>query len=225
MQSPSTPDSSAIARTRPVEAAAAAGIVYSVTSVVALVLLDAAPFVWDPDATAPDPDDADRRALALGLGVASIAAVALLWFVAVVRRRVGDREDRFFSTAFLGSAIVYVGLWLVGAANLAAPAMVGADQLDRAAVRFGHAVTIALLLVVGPRIQAVFVASAATIFLRTNALPTWVGYLGYAVAAVLFLIPVVESSVGLGMPVFVLVVSVTILAVRRRLGPEVELST
>jgi hypothetical protein len=29
-----------------------------------------------------------------------VSAVAFLWFVAVIRRRVGDREDRFFVTVF-----------------------------------------------------------------------------------------------------------------------------
>lgn len=192
-----------------------AGIVFSITSVLALSLLRALPHQWDNEIYPWRADDTNARALSLGLGIASVAAVALLWFVAVVRRRVGKREDQFFSTVFLGSAIVYVCLWLVGAANLAAPAMVRNGQLDPASIDLAEAVAAGLLLVVGTRIQAVFVASASTIFLRTSVLPNWVGYLGYLVAAVLFVVPVVYSPLGLAMPIFVFVSSVMILVHRR----------
>jgi hypothetical protein len=43
------------------------------------------------------------------------AGIAFLWFVGVLRDRLGELEDRFFATVFLGSALLYlamlVGLW------------------------------------------------------------------------------------------------------------------
>jgi len=204
-----------LTRRRPVESAAAAGIVFSVTSVIALVLLRALPHQWGDKAAVWRADEANHRELAFGLGLASIAAVALLWFVAVVRRRVGELEDRFFSTVFLGSAIVYVCVWLVAAANLAAPAMARGDALSPEVIKFADAIAAGLLLSVGPRIQAVFVASASTIFLHTSVLPNWVAYLGYTVAAVLFVVPLVASPMGLAMPVFVFATSLMILVLRQ----------
>lgn len=207
-----------LTRRRPVESAAAAGIVFSVTSVLSLVLLRALPHQWGDQATAWRAAQTNHRELTFGLGLASIAAVALLWFVAVVRRRVGELEDRFFSTVFLGSAIVYVCVWLVAAANLAAPAMATGAPLSRDAIQFADAIAAGLLLSVGPRIQAVFVASASTIFLHTSVLPNWVAYLGYTIAAVLFVVPLVSAPMGLAMPVFVFATSVMILVLRQFSG-------
>ena len=68
-------------------------------------------------------DPTNRSLLILGLNLAAVSSVLFLWFVAVIRRRLGDREDRFFATVFFGSAIVYVAIWLVSAASLAAPAV------------------------------------------------------------------------------------------------------
>ena len=57
------------------------------------------------------------------LTLASFSGIAFLWFVAVIRRRLGDHEDKFFSTVFFGSGIAYVVVWLAGAAAFAAPAV------------------------------------------------------------------------------------------------------
>jgi hypothetical protein len=218
----SSASSVGVSRRRRVESAAAAGVVYSVTSVLALFSLRALPSQWDDDTTRWRADDDNHFTLVLGLGLASIAAVALLWFVAVVRRRVGEREDQFFATAFLGSALVYICIWLVSATCLAAPAMIDAAALDLGAIRLAESIAAGLMFVVGPRIQAVFVASASTIFLRTAVLPNWVAYVGYTVALILFVVPLISSPFGLAMPVFVLLTSATILLLRERLTPDDE---
>lgn len=209
------------------EAAAVAGIVYSVLAVLALGLVGGL-----PDGTSATEwrawidDGANRGRMLLALASASIAAVAFLWFVAVVRRRVGTREDRFFSTVFLGSALVHVSLWLVAIAVVTAPAL--AYRSDRGsvsleAVRLAQGSGNGLLLVAGPRIQAVFVASTSTIFLRTGAVPDWPGYVGYLIAATMFVIPVVTTPTGLGLPAFVFLVSVVILLVAE--GRETDAPT
>jgi len=46
-------------------------------------------------------------------------------------------------------------------------------------------------------------------------LPNWVAYLGYTVAAVLFVVPLVSSPIGLAMPVFLFATSVMILVLRQ----------
>jgi hypothetical protein len=200
-----------------VESAALAGIVYSVLAVISISIVFRVPNAsteeeWSDWIGQPR----HRRMLLVGLTLASIAAVAFLWFVAVVRRRVGEREDQFYATVFLGSALVSVAIWLVAISSITALAVAGvggrgAVGLDTA--RFARGFTFSLLLVAGPRVQALFVASTSTIFLRTKIVPKWLAYLGYAAAVVMTVVPVVTSPLGLGLPSFVLVSSAVILFV------------
>ena len=83
--------------------------------------------------------------------------------------------------------------------------------------RLAEGTAIGILLVAGPRIQAVFVASTSTLFLRTGVVPKWLSYLGYGLAAVMFVVPVVTTPLGLGLPLFVVVSSVTIFFTRRQI--------
>lgn len=39
---------------------------------------------------------------------APFAGIAFLWFVGVMRDRFGPHEDRFFSTAFYGSGVLFL---------------------------------------------------------------------------------------------------------------------
>lgn len=203
-----------VRRRMSVESAAVAGVVYAVLAVASLAIVRQVPAAASEEEwSAWITDSGHRQMLLAGLVLASISAVAFLWFVAVVRRRVGSREDQFFATVFIGSALVQVALWLVAHAAVTALAVdvgpeggaVGADT-----ARYGRGFSAALLLVAGPRIQAVFVASTSTIFMRTRIVPNWLGYVGYAFAAAMFLVPIISTSVGLGLPVFVLVSSIVI---------------
>jgi hypothetical protein len=209
---------------RSVEAAAVAGVLYSVLTIAALVALSRFPSLAlsDEAITAWFDDTEHQATLILGLNLAALSSVAFLWFVAVIRRRLGDREDRFFATVFRGSAIVYVTLWLTGAAATAAPAVAMTTQDDGAMGRetatLASGFAAAILLVVVPRIQAVFVFSTSTLFLRTGALPKWVSYIGYLTGAVLFVFPLVFEPLGIALPVWVFVVSVVILVIRRNVA-------
>jgi hypothetical protein len=71
-------------------------------------------------------DAGNRWRLLAGLNLGTLSAVAFLWFVGVLRNRIGDREDRFFGTVFYGSSIIYSALWVIALASLAAiPAAIG----------------------------------------------------------------------------------------------------
>lgn len=220
MSEPNVNDEPAPLRRR-AESAAAAGVVYSVLAVVALVIVQSVPPPSSTEAVWNEwiAEASNRAGLVVALSLASISAVAFLWFVAVVRRRIGDREDRFFATVFLGSALVHVSLWLIVMSILAAPAMINTDDtpLGWDVFRLAEGTAIGILLVAAPRIQAVFVASTSTMFLRTRVVPTWLSYVGYVLAVVMFIVPIVTTPVGLGLPAFVLVASVTIFFTRRRI--------
>ena len=97
-------------------AAAVAGIVFSVLMILAIVLLrlsvpsrPGASGVWLTDA-------GKRTAVAVALNLVPFAGIAFLWFIGVVRARVGEREDRFFATVFLGSGLLFVAMLFVAAA-------------------------------------------------------------------------------------------------------------
>jgi hypothetical protein len=165
-------------------------------------------------------DTGQQARLLVGLNLVSIASIAFLWFVAVIRRRIGDREDRFFATVFLGSAILYVAIFVTGAAVLAAPAIaftvVDNGVVDEASATLAVGIAAGLILVVATRLQAVFMLTTSTLIRRSAALPNWLAYVGYVGAAVLFLFPAVSDPVGLGFPSWVLIVSVTIAVTRPR---------
>jgi hypothetical protein len=44
-------------------------------------------------------DSRRRAAVAIALNLVPFAGIAFLWFIGVVRDRVGEREDRFFATS------------------------------------------------------------------------------------------------------------------------------
>jgi hypothetical protein len=211
---------------RSVRSAAVAGVIYAILAIAALVLLRGLPAAGESGTTPTVwiADPLNQARLIVGLNLASISSVAFLWFVAVMRKRMGDREDKFFSTVFLGSALVYIGIWLVAAAAIASIA-VAYQRFDDASlstdsVTFLLGFSEALILVVGPRLQGVFVLSTSTLILRTEMLPSWLAYLGYAAGAVLEVIPMISKPVGLGFPLWVLVVSVTMLVAKSKQNDE-----
>jgi hypothetical protein len=95
-------------------AAAVAGILF------ALLLLTSEVLVWlyVPSISTVAPMEVARhsRALALAMNLRPFSGIAFLWFIAVVRNRLGSLEDRFFATVFLGSGLLYVAMMFVGGA-------------------------------------------------------------------------------------------------------------
>lgn len=211
---------------RSIESAAIAGVVYAVLTVIGLYLLrPPADLTRSIGSVTTWVEDAGTRArLLVGLNLVSIASVAFLWFVAVIRRRIGEREDRFFSTVFLGSAILYVATFIVGTVALAAPALafsvIDNAVVDEASVTLAVGTASGLILVVATRLQAVFIVTTSTLVRQAKVLPNWLAYLGYAVAAALFVFPLVTDPIGLAFPAWVLVVSVTIAFTRPQLASE-----
>ena len=207
----------AVTRIRSVEAAAIAGVAYAILALLSLMMLNQtpSPAVGDAELTAWYDDGGNRTSALVALTLAAFSSIAFLWFVAVMRRRIGEREDQFFATVFLGSAMVYVAVWLVAASAITAPAvavtLLDTSAVDASAMTLAYGQGAALLLVVLPRLQAVFVLASTTIVRRTGALQRWVTVFGYVVAAVLLLTPIVARSIGVVYPAWVFVVSIALL--------------
>ena len=198
------------------EAAAIAGIAYAILAFIALTLLTRQPSLAlsSEEIAAWFEDAGNRIPVVIGLNLAAISSVAFLWFVAVIRRRIGDREDRFFATVFLGSGVLYIAMWLVAATLLAAasvaPDLFAGAAVDKASHTLMAGTAGGLLLVAGPRVQAVFVLTTSTLILRTGVMAKWLAYFGYVIGLALFITPLIIQPIGLGFPVWVLIVSVTI---------------
>jgi hypothetical protein len=198
-----------------------AGILFSVLLATALILIrlsvpsgDELDSTWLSDPT-------KRGAVRLALTLVPFAGIAFLWFMGVIRDRIGDREDRFFATVFLGSGLLFVGMLFVAAAAagglLADPAIEAAGSPDPALWDLERRITFTLLNIYAIRMGAVFIISTTTIGVRTGFLPRWLAVAGLAGAIVLLFGVNVSSWVNLIMPAWALALSIDILIKRRAL--------
>ena len=69
------------------------------------------------------------------------AGIAFLWFIAVVRDRLGGFEDRFFTTVFLGSGLLFLAMMFVSTSAAAVLAAAG-DAVGGQTVLFGKMVVL-----------------------------------------------------------------------------------
>jgi hypothetical protein len=195
--------------------AAVAGIAFSVLFVLALVLVRSA-IPKDPTDAGKWLTDKSRRELVLaGLWLVPFAGIAFLWFVEVVRDRIGEAEDRFFATVFLGSGLLFVAMLFITAA-LAAGLIASAG--DNASIfqssdawEVGRRATYELLTVYAMRMAAVFTIATTTILHRVGLAPRWLVVTGYATGVVLLVTVSFAPWVELLFPVWVLVLSVYVL--------------
>jgi len=194
-------------------AAAVAGVVFSLLTLTSFgLLLGAIP---------PDPQAsggwlaANTAEVALALNLIPFAGIAFLWFIGVIRDRLGRREDRFFATVFLGSGLLFLGMLFAAAAVVGA--MLVAFKVDPAAFaspafRFARVLTYNLVNVYMVRMAGVFMISASTVAMSTRFAPRWLAALGYMLAVLLLLgSPFLRFSFAL-FPLWVLLLSVQILA-------------
>jgi hypothetical protein len=165
-----------------------------------------------------------RDLLLIGLSLIPFAAVAFLWFVGVVRDRIGDREDRFFSTVFLGSGLLFVAVLLVGEAVTAGMVMnlTPGDAATAAVAPDWWSATRNIsteLLEAALQMAGVFTTATATLLWRTRAAPRWLTLSGTVLSALLLFALYVTQWIGLLFPAWIFVLSLYILVVARR-DPE-----
>lgn len=211
----------AAARTlRAPRAAGVAGVAFSLLLAFAMILfrLSVPSIETDPGSWLTDP--ARRRAISTAAGVVPFAGIAFLWFMGVVRDRIGDREDRFFSTVFLGSGLLFVATLFAAAAiygALAASVSAAGGHVGRSEVWDAQRrVASELLGVFALRMGAVFAISTTTIAFRAGVLPRWLAVFGYAVALVLLVNGGHVPDANLLFPLWTLILSLHIL----RVAPE-----
>jgi hypothetical protein len=194
-------------------AAAAAGILFSVLLIVCLVLvrisvppsqLDAASWLTG-----------GGRNVRLALNLLPISGVAFLWFIGVVRDRLGQHEDRLFATVFLGSGLLFL-VMLFASAAVAGGIMVAygatpGQMIESDVYGFGRATTYELTNTYAIKMAGVFMISTCTLFLRLKLAPRWMAFLGYALAIFLLFSIGFIAWASLVFPLGTLLLSVYIL--------------
>ena len=127
------------------------------------------------------------------------AGITFLWFIGVVRDGIGKYEDKFFSSVFVGSGLLFLAMMFASSAVGAGLVASRRLQVDEAAhdevVAFGQALLTTLTNTYALRMGAVFMISLATIWLKTRLMPTWL-VAGTYLCAVSLLIASRHQHVG-----------------------------
>jgi hypothetical protein len=208
---------------------AIAGVVFSLLLIRGLALIRLA-VSDDPSLPGTRVTDPDRsNAVRLALNPFALAGIAFLWFMGVLRNRLGAREEQFLATAFLGSGPLFV-VSLFSAAAIAAGLLEALAEghivlPDSEVYHFGRRTVYLLLNGFAFKMGGVFMFSTGTIGLRTAFLPRWLALVGYACGLVLVLVITSWARRGLLLPLSVLLVSTVVLTAelhRRREEPAGE---
>ncbi|MFJ2371265.1 hypothetical protein ACIOZL_00465 [Streptomyces sp. NPDC087769] len=196
-------------------AAGTAGIVFALLLATAIVMIRLA-IPSGPGSGAGEwlTDPSRRRAVRTALELVPFAGISFLWFMGAVRARIGDAEDKFLATVFLGSGLIFVAT-LFGAAAAAGgllstvPAS-GAEPGGQLWTFGGH-FTYGLLTTYAMRMAAVFVFSTSGIGHRLGVLPRPLTVLGALVGLTLLFATNVVAWSELVFPLWALAVGIHIL--------------
>ena len=131
-------------------------------------------------------DGSRRKSVVVALNLLPFAGIAFLWFIGVVRDRIGEGEDRLFATVFLGSGLLFVGMMLTAGA-VADGLLFVADDIAHAAAQpgiwnFGRRITNTLLDVYAMRMAGVFTMATTTLAVRLHLIPRWLDCFLYGAA-------------------------------------------
>jgi hypothetical protein len=158
--------------------------------------------------------------VSLALTLVPFAGIAFLWFIGVVRDRLGALEDQFFSTVFFGSGLLFLAMTFASAAlaggTLAAHAIESSRLIDSGVYTFARAVMYHITNVYAIKMAGVFMISLATIWVRTAVMPRWLAFLTFVLALLLLVNISSTLWVTLIFPGWVCLVSLYILVLNLR---------
>ena len=201
------------ARLRTPKAAAVAGILFSVL-LMAIILLLRLSIPADPLDTGAWVD-ANSAPVALALNLLPVAGVSFLWFIGVLRDRLGMREDRFFATVFLGSGLLFLAMLFAAGAVIGAILLVFAAEpntmLNSATLHVARALAYNLINVYAIKMAGVFMISTSTVTISTGMAPRWMAFLGFALGLTLLVGSYYIAWSVVVLPLWVLLISAHIL--------------
>ena len=166
--------------------------------------------------------------IALAINLVPFAGIAFLWFIGVLRDRLGQLEDRFFATVFFGSGLLFLGMLFTAAATIGAILMAFATQpeelVNSATFHFARATVYNLVNIYMIKMAAVFMITASTLALTTGFTPRWLAIFGYILALLLLIGSYYISWSFAVFPVWVFLISFYILRYNLRRRSQVVLS-
>ena len=199
-------------------AAAVAGILFSLLLCAAYILIRISIPANPADGGAWLEERGSTVALALSL--VPIAGIAFLWFIGVIRDRIGQLEDKFFSSVFFGSGLLFLAMTFIAAALagglLTSYAIIPTELIDSGLYTFSRAVMYRISNIYAIRMAGVFMISLATISVRTRIMHRGLAFLTYGLALVLLFSIGYSLWVTLIFPAWVLIISVYILVLNLR---------
>lgn len=133
----------------------------------------------------------------------------------MLRDRLGELEDRFFATVFLGSGLLFIAMIFTSAVVAGGIITVlgheSASLVQSGSYALGRAEAYQTLNIYAVKMAGVFMMATCTISLQTRTLPRWMTFLGYALALILLLSVGIIEWILLVFPLWVLLISVYIL--------------
>ena len=193
-------------------AAAIAGILFSLLLILVFWLLR----ISVPD----DPQEpgswlnSQSSTVALAVNLVPFAGIAFLWFIGVLRDRLGAREDKFFATVFFGSGLLFLAM-LFSAAAVAGALIISfeaapAQLINSATFHFARATAYSMMNVYTIKTACVFMITTSTIAIYTGFAPRWIAILGYILSLLLLFGSYYLSWSFVAFPLWVLVMSIFI---------------
>jgi hypothetical protein len=160
--------------------------------------------------------------VALAVNLVPFAGIAFLWFIGVVRDRLGEAEDKFFATIFVGSGLLFLAMLFAAAAVaggfIISFKIVPAQMINSATFHFARAIAYNMMNVYAIKASCVFMFTTSTIAIYTGFAPRWIAILGYALSLLLLFGSHLLSWSFVAFPIWVLVMSIFILLDVRRAG-------
>ena len=190
-------------------AAAIAGILFSLLLMASVGLLR--------ESLPQDPLEAgtwlqtSSQSVATALHLIPFAGISFLWYIGVLRDRLGAREDRLFATVFLGSGLLFLAMLFFSAAVVGGLVVTYTAEptrvLGSATFSVARAISYEVMNVYAVRMAGVFMIATSTLALRTGFIPRWIALVGYALALLLLLTSRYIDRLILVFPLWVLLTS------------------
>ena len=201
-------------------AAAIAGILFSILYLTAMILIR--------QSVPERPEDlggwltTSWKTVALALNILPFAGIAFLWFIGVVRDRLGEHEDRLFASVFFGSGLLFLAMLFASAALAGGiVSMYGTTPgrlIEFGIYTYGRLVIYELMNVYTLKMAGVFMMSMSTLILRTGIAPRWMALLGLILALFLLLSLGFFVWAPVVFPLYVLMISIYILVANYRMA-------
>jgi hypothetical protein len=203
--------------------AALSGLIFALLMGASLIMIEIS---IPEDSTNPaDWLENQSGTIKFALGLVPFAGIAFLWFMGVVRDRLGHLEDQFFSTLFFGSGLLYLamtfGSTAVAGGILSVNAFNPGNLLDSGLYTFSQAMIYKFNQVYALRMAGMHMIVLGTIWTRTQVMPRWVALMTFGLALVLIFLVGFLPLLTLVFPVWVFIISAYVLFLNYRFRKDI----